>query len=208
MSVLSHNRTLSNMEFYKVSVDITKEAMILINRQLGIRKKVYSLEILNKNGTITKEEEDKINSLLKEMGISKCEAKILRTTPMFILKKDHKDIKKYSDKIRQYVVCGNETFPHNVYEYILREIYLHKAKTNCILLNNKLLSMVETYNISVNPISNIIELLRTEISLIEGVIKRDKSRFTNFEDDAKNVTLLKSLDDSGMILNDILHEIK
>lgn len=87
------------------------------------------------------------------------------------------EISHTASEIQRKVKCGNSIFPSNAHEYQKRRDYFIEAYADAQSLISQINAATELFQISGNVLSRWMELIYSELSLLKGVMKRDKARY-------------------------------
>lgn len=184
--VLEYRRQVAPPQFYMTAEKIYDEVMDLVYREMGIRKKIYNINIYDKKHILTDDEKKIINEILESHNIEYDKIDVIRKIPSFCIEKDSKYLYKKCISLLDNIIMGNEMFPHNNLEYIVRELYFRKAKACCKAISNHLVRFARFYKIKISKFKNINQSIQLEIKLLEGLIDSDKGRFKQYDESINN----------------------
>lgn len=82
-------------------------------------------------------------------------------------------------EIHRKVKCGNSIFPTNEHEVQMRRDYFLEAYADTQSLISHINAATELFQISGSVLCRWMELIQTELRLLRGIMRRDKTRYKN-----------------------------
>lgn len=87
------------------------------------------------------------------------------------------EISHTASEIHRKVKCGNSVFPSNAHEVQKRRDYFIEAYADAQSLISQINVATEMFSLSGNVLTQWMELIYSELTLIKGVMKKDKTRY-------------------------------
>ena len=87
------------------------------------------------------------------------------------------EISHTASEIHRKVKCANSVFPSNVHEVQKRRDYFIEAYADAQSLISQINAATELFQISGSVLTQWMELVYSELTLIKGVMKKDKPRY-------------------------------
>jgi hypothetical protein len=89
------------------------------------------------------------------------------------------DISHIAFEIHRKVKCANSIYPTNSHEFQMRRDYFLESYADTQSLISQINAATELFQISGGVLTRWMELINYELSLLKGIMKRDKSRYKN-----------------------------
>lgn len=87
------------------------------------------------------------------------------------------EISHTASEIHRKVKCANSVFPSNAHEVQKRRDYFIEAYADAQSLISQINAATELFQISGSVLTQWMELVYSELTLIKGVMKKDKTRY-------------------------------
>lgn len=87
------------------------------------------------------------------------------------------EISHTASEIHRKVKCANSVFPSNAHEVQKRRDYFIEAYADAQSLISQINAATELFQISGGVLTQWMELVYSELTLIKGVMKKDKTRY-------------------------------
>lgn len=87
------------------------------------------------------------------------------------------EISHTASEIHRKVKCANSVFPSNVHEVQKRRDYFIEAYADAQSLISQINAATELFQISGSVLTQWMELVYSELTLIKGIMKKDKTRY-------------------------------
>ena len=170
-NVHASDRKESRMEYVENINDIYRETCRLIEADYGLRKNKYTLELAAKNNVLTEDMKTQINNELERLNIDPVNVSIIKRYPKFFIKKEKEYLYDKVTELADTVNIIQKHYPSTIYNFCISLIYLRKAITICICIENRFKRLCTINGMSFDPFKQLLKLVNKELKLLEGVEK-------------------------------------
>lgn len=87
------------------------------------------------------------------------------------------EISHTASEIHRKVKCANSVFPTNTHEFQMRRDYFVEAYADTQSLISQINAATELFQISGSILTRWMELIQSELHLLKGIMKKDKTRY-------------------------------
>lgn len=94
------------------------------------------------------------------------------------------EISHTASEIHRKVKCANSVFPTNIHEFQMRRDYFLEAYADTQSLVSQINAATELFQISGSILTRWMELIQSELHLLKGIMKKDKTRYKNLLGDS------------------------
>lgn len=170
MSVPKSERSESKVRFLSNFHKLRKETLDILMRDFGIKKKHYTVEIIQKIYEISPEDTEALKAIMDKYGINNAD---IDKYPVWIVEKWRDQVMDILQHLGVEIELANNIFmylPEEVYE---RRLHWDAAIGYCHALKDKLHEIITSIKVNVGAYEQVAILLQDEIKLLKGVRKSD-----------------------------------
>ena len=172
MSVPKYKRNESGVEFLNTYHDIRKEVIMILMRDLGIKKKTQTVKFLLESYEVEEYDREVLIRIMDKYGMSEVE---IDQYGAWIIDKWKEQLMTAIDRLGIEIELANNIHITNREEYVERRKPWDLAIGWCHVLKNKLQEIVSCINVKVGAYEIVIGRLWSEIRLLKGVRKSDNA---------------------------------
>lgn len=171
MSVPMYKRKESSAEFLNTYKSIAKETYAIVMRDLGVKKKTYSIKFLFQVYNVEEIDKETINRIAEKYGMTEVESE---KYGIWIIEHWKDSLMEATRRLGIELELANNIYITIDDEYIERRRHWNNAIGWCHVLKNTLREIIECLNVKVGAYEILIGRLWKEISLLKGLRKSDK----------------------------------
>lgn len=180
MSVPAFRRTESKVEFLNNLDRIRRDSYLILMRDFGIKKKEYTINLLEKIYEISEEDKVSLEALMNKYGISTAD---VDKYPSWLIEIWRRDVSNIITKIGIEVRVFNSIYIINKSLKIAEQAYLaRRGHINMSIgylqaLKDKFQEIIMIIDVSIGAYNNVCKEIDYEIKLLKGVRQSDNNLF-------------------------------
>lgn len=175
MSVPEYKRTPSKMEFLSNFHKLRKEINLILMRDFGIKKRVYTVNLISEIYELSDEDKSTFENLMNKYGMDSSE---IEKYSAWLVAAWRNETREIMTQLGVQIELANSIYITCKEEYAARRIAWDNAIGYCNALKDKLQEVISTIKVNVGAYEVVAELLQKEINLIKGVRKSDNQILT------------------------------
>lgn len=175
MSVLARNKSLSKLEFYKNAVDLRKQIIILLLRDLGTKRRMRNVEI--DAGAMEQADADAFLAIARKYGIRK----VPDVYPEWVFDKLRNSLWDYLREMMKHITRAYTIWATNLPEAYERRISQDRAIAACESLLKELELAIDILPVDAEKYMTYVDCIEREIALLKGWRKSDNKRIAELK---------------------------
>lgn len=184
MGVPAYKRKESSIEFLNNFDKIRKDSYQILMRDFGVKKRSYSIQLIEKIYEIEEDDKSFLEELMKKYQISSAD---VDKYPEWIIDTWRKDIiyiiTKVSIEIRLFnsIYITNKTLEIAEQEYLARRQHIANAIGLLYALKDKFQEIIMIIDVSLGAYTEVNKKVDYEINLLKGVRRSDNNLFNKIK---------------------------